>query len=162
MLSQTLGMFYLFPVFCFFSGFDLSNFLFTFHSPSSLTGKKSNELIQGGLSSLKSAANTMAKKFDEIKEKISTSANSTPIKMIQNEKQAAGDSADNAEGESTDGSEGGDRQCKNSGELGSAKGSCSNLKEYDEPLPDTMFTMPDEDLQGMLSFIDKMLQTVCR
>jgi hypothetical protein len=47
-------------------------------SPGSLTSKKSNELIMGGLSSLKSAATTVAKKFDEIKEAIS--ANSTPIK----------------------------------------------------------------------------------
>ncbi|GLG99459.1 Uncharacterized protein GBIM_05925 [Gryllus bimaculatus] len=51
-------------------------------SPSSLTSKKSNELLMGGLSSLKSAASTAAstmyKKFDEIKEAIS--ANSTPVK----------------------------------------------------------------------------------
>uniref|UniRef100_A0A336K1N9 CSON010684 protein n=1 Tax=Culicoides sonorensis TaxID=179676 RepID=A0A336K1N9_CULSO len=43
----------------------------------SLAGKKS-EILQGGLSSIKSAANSMAKKFDEIKEAIST--NSTPVK----------------------------------------------------------------------------------
>ncbi|XP_033210496.1 DENN domain-containing protein Crag isoform X2 [Belonocnema kinseyi] len=47
--------------------------------PSSLTGKKSNELIQGGLNSLKSAATTVVKKFDEIKEAIS--ATSTPVKL---------------------------------------------------------------------------------
>uniref|UniRef100_A0A0A9WC26 C-myc promoter-binding protein n=3 Tax=Lygus hesperus TaxID=30085 RepID=A0A0A9WC26_LYGHE len=47
-------------------------------SPSSLTSKKSNELIMGGLSSLKSAATSVAKKFDEIKGAIS--ANSTPNK----------------------------------------------------------------------------------
>ncbi|XP_073979172.1 DENN domain-containing protein Crag isoform X2 [Rhodnius prolixus] len=47
-------------------------------SPSSLTSKKSNEILLGGLSSLKSAANTVAKKFDEIKGVIS--ANSTPVK----------------------------------------------------------------------------------
>uniref|UniRef100_A0A182IYU6 UDENN domain-containing protein n=1 Tax=Anopheles atroparvus TaxID=41427 RepID=A0A182IYU6_ANOAO len=44
----------------------------------SLTGKKSNEIIQGGLSSIKNAASSMAKKLDEIKEAIST--NSTPVK----------------------------------------------------------------------------------
>ncbi|XP_037914739.1 DENN domain-containing protein Crag isoform X2 [Hermetia illucens] len=44
----------------------------------SLTGKKSNELIQGGISSIKHAATSMAKKLDEIKEAIS--ANSTPVK----------------------------------------------------------------------------------
>ncbi|KAL1117802.1 hypothetical protein AAG570_004117 [Ranatra chinensis] len=47
-------------------------------TPSSLTSKKSNELLMGGLSSLKSAATSVAKKFDEIKEAISS--NSTPIK----------------------------------------------------------------------------------
>ncbi|XP_023245417.1 DENN domain-containing protein 4C-like isoform X2 [Copidosoma floridanum] len=44
--------------------------------PSGLTGKKSNELILGGLNSLKS---TVVKKFDEIKEAIS--ATSTPVKI---------------------------------------------------------------------------------
>ncbi|XP_017852786.1 DENN domain-containing protein Crag isoform X4 [Drosophila busckii] len=42
----------------------------------SLTGKKSNELIQGSLSSIKFAANSLTRKFDEIKGAIS--ANSTP------------------------------------------------------------------------------------
>ncbi|KAG4076369.1 hypothetical protein HA402_005812 [Bradysia odoriphaga] len=44
----------------------------------SLTGKKSNEIIQGGISSIKHAATSVAKKLDEIKEAIS--ANSTPVK----------------------------------------------------------------------------------
>ncbi|XP_072937985.1 DENN domain-containing protein Crag [Epargyreus clarus] len=48
-----------------------------YFSPSSIAGKKSNELLQSGLSSLKSAATSMAKKFDEMKEVIS--ANS-PVK----------------------------------------------------------------------------------
>ncbi|XP_015598168.1 DENN domain-containing protein 4C isoform X2 [Cephus cinctus] len=56
-------------------------------SPSSLTGKKSNELILGGLNSLKSAATTVVKKFDEIKEAIS--ATSTPIKMKEREQRLA-------------------------------------------------------------------------
>ncbi|KAG7188379.1 hypothetical protein KM043_008032 [Ampulex compressa] len=51
--------------------------------PSSLTGKKSNEIILGGLNSLKSAATTVAKKFDEIKEAIS--ATSTPVKLKERE-----------------------------------------------------------------------------
>ncbi|XP_049530518.1 DENN domain-containing protein Crag isoform X1 [Anopheles darlingi] len=42
------------------------------------SGKKSNEIIQGGLSSIKSAASSVAKKLDEIKEAIS--ANTTPVK----------------------------------------------------------------------------------
>lgn len=49
-----------------------------YFSPTSMAGKKSNELLQSGLSSLKSAATSMAKKFDEMKEVIS--ANSTPVK----------------------------------------------------------------------------------
>lgn len=48
------------------------------YSPSHLTSKKSNELLMGGLHSIKSAATSVVKKFDEIKEAIS--ANSTPIK----------------------------------------------------------------------------------
>ncbi|CRL08126.1 CLUMA_CG020952, isoform A [Clunio marinus] len=36
-----------------------------------LSGKKSNEIFQGGISSIKSAATTVAKKFDEIKHSIS-------------------------------------------------------------------------------------------
>ncbi|XP_026288587.1 DENN domain-containing protein Crag isoform X3 [Frankliniella occidentalis] len=47
-------------------------------SPSSLTSKKSSELLMGGLNSLKSAATSVAKKFDEIKEAVS--ANNTPTK----------------------------------------------------------------------------------
>ncbi|XP_058115826.1 DENN domain-containing protein Crag [Anopheles ziemanni] len=48
-----------------------------------LTGKKSNEILQGGLSSIKNAASSMAKKLDEIKEAIS--ANSTPVKTGLND-----------------------------------------------------------------------------
>lgn len=48
-------------------------------SSSSLTGKKSNEIILGGINSLKSAATSVAKKFDEIKEAIS--ATTTPVKL---------------------------------------------------------------------------------
>lgn len=119
-------------------------------SPSSLTGKKSNELIQGGLSSLKSAANTMAKKLDEIKEKISTSANSTPVKVVHSDRYGAGDIGDNiGENESTDGSDGGERHRRISGELGSARGSCNNLKDYDEPLPESFFPPPVDDVAGM-------------
>ncbi|KAF9412445.1 hypothetical protein HW555_009048 [Spodoptera exigua] len=49
-----------------------------YFSPTSIAGKRSNELLQSGLSSLKSAATSVAKKFDEMKEVIS--ANSTPVK----------------------------------------------------------------------------------
>lgn len=61
-----------------------TNFCF---SPSSLTGKKSNEIILGGLNSLKSAATTVVKKFDEIKEAIS--ATSTPVKIKEREQKLA-------------------------------------------------------------------------
>lgn len=57
-------------------------FLFCSFSPS-LAGKKS-EILQGGLSSIKSAATSITKKFDEIKEAIST--NSTPVKSGTNER----------------------------------------------------------------------------
>ncbi|KAJ0175098.1 hypothetical protein K1T71_009239 [Dendrolimus kikuchii] len=72
-----------------------------YFSPSSIAGKKSNELLQSGLSSLKSAATSMAKKFDEMKEVIS--ANSTPVKgAIGNATSAL--SSLIAEEDSTDGS----------------------------------------------------------
>ncbi|KAL0870637.1 hypothetical protein ABMA27_005596 [Loxostege sticticalis] len=73
----------------------------TYFSPTSMAGKKSNELLQSGLSSLKSAATSMAKKFDEMKEVIS--ANSTPVKgAIGNATSAL--SSLIAEEDSTDGS----------------------------------------------------------
>lgn len=52
----------------------------TFHnfSPRSIAGKKSNELLQSGLNSLKSFSTGVVKKLDEMKEVIS--ANSTPVK----------------------------------------------------------------------------------
>ncbi|KAK0174002.1 hypothetical protein PV328_007123 [Microctonus aethiopoides] len=63
----------------FIESLTLSNYI----SPASLTGKKSNEIILGGLNSLKSAATSVAKKFDEIKEAIS--ATSTPVKVKERE-----------------------------------------------------------------------------
>ncbi|XP_075224805.1 DENN domain-containing protein Crag isoform X2 [Lycorma delicatula] len=55
------------------SSFKLPSFTST-----TLTSKKSNELLKGGLHSLKSAATSVAKKFDEFKEALS--ANSTPVR----------------------------------------------------------------------------------
>lgn len=118
---------------------------FVSSSPSSLTSKKSNELIQGGLSSIKSAATSMVKKMGEIKEVISTSTNSTPVKVLMIDRIAGGDTE---EVESNDGSEGGERHRRISGELGSYKGSCTNLKDYDEPLPDSLFLTPKEEKVG--------------
>nr|XP_023017327.1 DENN domain-containing protein 4C isoform X2 [Leptinotarsa decemlineata] len=115
-------------------------------SPSSLTSKKSNELIQGGLSSIKSAATSMVKRMEEIKEAISTSANSTPVKVsVGGDRLAAGDAPECAECESNEGSDCGDRHRKISAELSSYRGSCTNLKDYDEPLPESLFPMPKED-----------------
>lgn len=117
--------------------------IYCYSSPSSLTGKKSNELIQGGISSLKSAATSITKKLDEIKEAIST--NSTPVKVLGTDRLTAGDPAE-CENESTDGSEGGERQRKISAELGSYRGSHANLKDLEE-LPDSLFpTLSDETL----------------
>ncbi|KAK9754949.1 uDENN domain [Popillia japonica] len=111
-------------------------------SPSNLTGKKSNELIQGGISSLKSAATTVVKKLDEIKEAISTSTTSTPVKMLTGDRLAAGDVAE-GENESTDGSEGGERHRRISAEFGSYRGSYANLKDF-EDLPENLFPTPNE------------------
>ncbi|XP_017770333.1 PREDICTED: DENN domain-containing protein 4C isoform X2 [Nicrophorus vespilloides] len=122
---------------------NLSNFSSSY-SPSSLTGKKSNELIQGGISSLKSAASSMANwmKLDEIKEAISsTSTNSTPVKVA--DRMAAGDVPEGIEGESTDGSEGGERHRKISAECSSYRGSYANLKDCDF-LPDSLFPVPSD------------------
>ncbi|KAI5696245.1 hypothetical protein M8J75_010233 [Diaphorina citri] len=55
----------------------LENALYNF-SPSGLTSRKSNEILLGGLNSLKTVATSVAKKYDEIKEAIS--ANNTPVK----------------------------------------------------------------------------------
>lgn len=44
----------------------------------SLSGKKSNDIIQGSFNSIKHAANTITRKFDVIKGAIS--ANTTPVK----------------------------------------------------------------------------------
>lgn len=115
-------------------------------SPSSLTGKKSNELIQGSLITIKSAASTMVKKMEEIKEAISTSANSTPAKkaLTAGDRMASGDALNDIDGESVHGSEDGERIRKISAELGSYRGSCANLKDYDEPLPESLYLTPEE------------------
>ncbi|KAG5889364.1 hypothetical protein JTB14_009157 [Gonioctena quinquepunctata] len=114
-------------------------------SPSSLTSKKSNELIQGGLSSIKSAATSVVKRMEEIKEAISTSANSTPVKVSSGDRMAAGDAPECAECDSNEGSDCGEKHRKISAELSSYRGSCTNLKDYDEPLPESLFPMPREE-----------------
>lgn len=129
-------------------------------SPSSLTGKKPNELIQGGISSIKSAANTMVKKLDEIKEAMATSAHTTPVKIAAAERLAAGD-ADMGECESTDGSEVGEKHRRVSAELGSYRGSFTNLKDSDEALPESLFPPPNEDpKQGKNSIFSQLLTKI--
>lgn len=128
-----------------------------FPSPSSYTSKKSNEIIQGSLSSIKSAATTVAKKLDEIKEAIS-STNSTPVKVLTGvtgggDRLGAGDclEAPSGESESNDGSEGGERHRRVSAEFGSYRGSYSNLKDTEDPLPDSLFPHPSEEKPGKLT-----------
>ncbi|XP_064212569.1 DENN domain-containing protein Crag isoform X3 [Tribolium castaneum] len=127
---------------------------FSRYSPSRLSLRKADlkvpqqlfENAINNLSSIKSAANTMVKKLDEIKEAMSTSAHNTPVKTAQTDRLAAGD-ADIAECESNDGSDGGERHRRVSAELGSYRGSYTNLKDSDEPLPESLFPPPSEEKQ---------------
>lgn len=77
--------------------------------------------------------------MDEIKEAISTT--STPVKVLANDRLQS--DLMETENESTDGSDVGDRQRKISGELGSYKGSHSNLKELEE-LPESLYIVTPE------------------
>ncbi|XP_025833553.1 C-myc promoter-binding protein isoform X2 [Agrilus planipennis] len=117
-------------------------------SPSSLTGKKSNELIQGGISSMKSAAASMVKKLDEIKEAISTSTNSTPVKAQVGDRGGGGELGNDGVEEigSTDGSDPGERHRRISGELGSYKGSNANLRDSEENIPECLYPPPSEEI----------------
>lgn len=126
-------------------------------SPSSLTSKKSNELIQGGLSSIKNAATSMVKRMGEIKEVISTSSNSNHVKVSLIDKIAGGD---NDEIESNDGSDAGERHRRISGELASYKGSCANLKDYDEPLPENLYQTPKDEKVGKCSSVFRSCQNI--
>lgn len=89
------------------------------------------------------------KKLDEIKEAISTSTTSTPVKMLTGDRLAAGDVAE-GENESTDGSEGGERHRRISAEFGSYRGSYANLKDF-EDLPENLFPTPNEFPTGKFS-----------
>lgn len=88
----------------------------------------------------------MVKKMEEIKEAISTSSNSTPVKALTGDRLATGDAQE--ECDSNDGSEGGERHRRVSTELGSYRGSCTNLKDYDEALPESLFATPKEEKHG--------------
>ncbi|XP_055372585.1 DENN domain-containing protein Crag [Condylostylus longicornis] len=70
---------------------SLSNFgsslKFNFSPSSLVSGKKSNEILQGSISSIKNAATSFSKKLDEIKEAISTpiKTNSSLLKDVSSE-----------------------------------------------------------------------------
>lgn len=93
----------------------------------------------------------MVKKLDEIKEAMSTTTHNTPVKVAATDRLGAGD-ADVGECESTDGSEGGERHRRVSAELGSYRGSYTNLNHPDEPLPDSLFPPPSEEKQGLETY----------
>lgn len=100
----------------------------------------------------------MVKKLDEIKEAISTSATSTPVKIIGADKHAAGDLPDNSNDiDSTEGSEGSERQRRISTELGSYRGSQANLKDF-EDLPESLYHLSSNLCAGIyFNFLYYML-----
>lgn len=108
---------------------------------------------------MKSAATTVAKKLDEIKEAISTSTTSTPVKMLTGDRLASGDIAD-GENESTDGSEGGERHRRISAEFGSYRGSYANLKDFDD-LPESLFSVQNEFPTGTDQLYLLMILSTC-
>ncbi|GLV31716.1 Calmodulin-binding protein related to a Rab3 GDP/GTP exchange protein [Carabus blaptoides fortunei] len=143
---------------------SLSSSLKMNFSPSNLTSKKSNEIIQGGISSLKSAATSVAKKLDEIKEAISTT--STPVKVNSGgERTGGGDSAEGThvvgEGDSTDGSEGGEGLRRVSTELNSYKGSIANLRDVEDNLPDNMYPQPTDSASAASENDMELVLTSC-
>lgn len=124
-----------------------SNFCFSNYSTTSLASKKSNELIQGGLSSIKSAANSMVKKLDEIKEAISTSATSTPVKQRNGESSYF--SYDDCGNEN--------RARKISSEFDSIKINCTPMKDIEEKLPSTLYPCPSEKHPGKIELVSQKL-----
>ncbi|XP_026326153.1 DENN domain-containing protein Crag-like [Hyposmocoma kahamanoa] len=117
----------------------------SYFSPRSIAGKKSNELLQSGLNSLKSFSTGVVKKLDEMKEVIS--ANSTPVKgAVANATSAL--SSLIAEEDSTDGSSemnpdegagaGGFRRASSDAELACSleRGSLATLAAH---LPDHLY-----------------------
>ncbi|XP_012273297.1 DENN domain-containing protein 4C isoform X2 [Orussus abietinus] len=122
--------------------------------PSSLTGKKSNELILGGLNSLKSAATTVVKKFDEIKEAIS--ATSTPVKLKEREQRLAYGVSHESLDSLTDGSQQ-DRNeipCRMSGDASADLGSLYELS-------DSLYPKGSRDLEERLA-VELVLSTASR
>lgn len=108
-------------------------------SATNLTGKKSNELIQGSLSSIKQAASSMVRKFDEIKEAISSSSLSTPTKTPILNKVGLSQYVGNGDLSYMDEADNEERKRKVSGEQEYFKESCVQLGETDEPFPEALF-----------------------
>lgn len=91
----------------------------------------------------------MVKKLDEIKEAISTSTNSTPVKVHISDRIITNELPE-GENESNDGSsEGGEQRLRRiSTETGSYRGSITNLKDYEETLPDSLYATVNEEKNG--------------
>ncbi|XP_046624010.1 C-myc promoter-binding protein isoform X2 [Neodiprion virginianus] len=129
---------------------SLSNYI----SPSSLTGKKSNELILGGLNSLKSAATSVAKKFDEIKEAIS--ATSTPVKSKEREQRLTYGISHESLDSLTDGSQ----QDRNEIPVRGSGDSNADLGSLSE-LADCLYPRGSRDLEERMA-IELVLSTASR
>lgn len=158
-------------------------------SPSSLTSRKSSELLMGGFNSLKSAATSVAKKFDEIKEAVSS--NNTPTKATNMDREGSYYDDDHPEGSSTaDDSNNTTRSRKVSNEFSpsvtqnleywgsnlldlfgdtSRKGSSSNLQPLGETssissqqmpiLPENLYPKPKRDPRVPVAM--KLILTTC-
>ncbi|KAK9874779.1 hypothetical protein WA026_005585 [Henosepilachna vigintioctopunctata] len=111
-------------------------------STTSLSTKKSNELIQGGLSSIKLAATSMVKKLDEIKEAISTSATSTPVKQNKHMDRKSISYFSNEDGS------GENRIRKISAELENTKVNCTPIRDTDEKFPPPLYPANSEKPSG--------------
>lgn len=78
--------------------------------------------------------------MDEIKEAISTSTNSTPVKVLTGDRLGGGEPGEGiGDCESTDGSDGAERHRRISAELGSYRGSNANLRDSDDNLPENLY-----------------------
>lgn len=131
-----------------------------YFSPTSIAGKRSNELLQSGLSSLKSAATSVVKKFDEMKEVIS--ANSTPVKGAFGNATSAFNSLMGEE-DSTDGSSEmnpdewtagvGFRRASSDAELACSmeRGSLATLVSH---LPDNLYPVPNDNINTSSSTVN--------
>lgn len=155
-----------------------SNFSLYF-SPA-LTGKKSNEILQGGISSIRSAATSVAKKFDEIKHSMSN--NNTPVKTgggsnsstLERDKTLHSSNDDLASDERTPGrkriasdqnlwgrmNESRKSSYNNLTRLGEAT-STSSLSSYPTTLPENLYLTEGSDGSGNIECDIKIQITSC-